>query len=123
MIILQAPHELIQTTTVLPNPRDNDTTSLTLGMNLHRSMDGTVRTYIKSNDRYRLQYEIEMTRSKSLELEAFFDAYFNENIRLTDWDNNVYVVKLMTVPVSFSPIRKNEDVETKIEFEGTKING
>lgn len=123
MIILQAPHEIIQTTTLLPDPEFHDEENRQVVMNLQYAMDGTSFTNIKSNDRIKLVYDFNLTRFKSLELFAFIDAYFDYNIRLTNWKNEVWVVNIVNNPQDFVAIAFKEINTIRLEFEGELLGG
>ena len=123
MIILQAPHELIQTTTLLPNPILGDEESPALDMALRRAMDGTVYTKIKTNSRSQLTYNFELTYLKALELEAFITAYYVENIRLTNYKDEVWVMKISTDPFDKTVAKRGEITTVSLRFEGVKIDG
>ena len=56
MIVLQAPHSLIQTTTILPDPEWNDGEGIMSTMSLNSAEDGTLYSYVKRTDRRKLGY-------------------------------------------------------------------
>jgi len=123
MIILQAPHELIQLTTVLPNPVFGDGENIASEMTLRRSMSGLAYTTIKTNDRHKLTYDFILTRKKALELQIFVKTYYDQNIRLTNHKDEVWLVKLLTDPFQFEINKRFERNSISLEFEGERLNG
>lgn len=123
MIILQAPHEIIQTTSFLPNPEFHDEQNAQIVSNLQYAMDSTPYTCIKQNTRNKLVYDFNLTRLKSLELFEFIKAYFNFNIRLTNWKNEVWVVNIVNNPQDFMAVAIKEINTIRLEFEGELLGG
>lgn len=123
MIILQAPHTLIQTTSVFPSAELGDTLSPKGKINVQRAMDGTTRTYIKSTTRKKLVFNLSMTREKSIEMREFYFAYNDQPIRLTTWDSDVWVVYFMDDRLNIEIPKRGEFCNLQLVFEGEKING
>lgn len=126
-VILQAPFDLIQTSVVLPNPLLDDNESLVSNLTLRRSMDNSIRTYVKTNNSRRIRYTFTLDRLKGLELEAFFDAYNGTDIRMINWKGQIWKVKLITNPLDFVQTGRygpNSDrTDINLEFEGVILNG
>ncbi len=126
-VLLQAPFELIQTSVIIPNPLLDDNQSLVSNLTLRRSMDNTVRTYVKKSPNSRLRYTFTLSRLKSLELEAFFDSYNGADIKMLNWKGEIWKVKLITNPVDFVQTRRAEPngdrTDVNVEFEGILLNG
>ena len=109
-----------QTTTVLPNPAWSDSEQLTGEVTIKRSINGGVYTYIKSkNDRRRLLFQFRLTRSKSLELKAFINAYYSSKIYLIDHENQRWIGNLLNNPFELEALF-GEEQNIQLEFEGIK---
>jgi hypothetical protein len=126
-VLLQAPFGLIQTSVIIPNPLLDDNQSLVSNLTLRRSMDNTVRTYVKKSLNHRLRYTFSLSRLKSLELEAFFDSYNGADIKMLNWKGEIWKVKLITNPVDFVQTGRAEPggdrTDVNVEFEGVMVNG
>lgn len=110
-----------QTTTVLPDPEWNDSENLTDEIIVKRSMVGTIYTYTKTkNARRRLLMRFNLTRQKALELRAFIRAYYSSEIKLTDHENQVWLVKFTSNPFEFATPSTAEWRSIELEFEGVK---
>lgn len=119
MVILQAPVPAIQTTTVLPNPRLNDSEAQTHTVEAPKfALDGTMYGHVKSNTRSKLQYIFQLHRLKALELRAFVSSYYRATIRLTNHKGEVWQVKLVSNPFEFETASRGEFVEIVLECEG-----
>jgi len=122
MIILQAPHTLIQTTSVFPNAELGDTLAPQSQINVLRSASGKTFTYVKKNNRRKLTYNISLTREKAIELREFYKAYNDQPIRLTNWNNEVWVVYFIEDSINIEILGRSEFCTIHVQFEGTKIN-
>ncbi len=128
MFIIQAPYPLIQTTSILPDPKFSDAESLQVEVNRKLAVDGTRRTYIKRKDRRKLLWSFKMTRNKALELRAFVYAYFASIIKITDHNDRVWIGNFINNPFEFdttdrggppiNPMPRGELVAIDLEFEG-----
>ncbi len=123
MILLQAPHEIIQTTTLLPDPEFHDEQEREVHAIVKYAMDGTIYTTRKRNNSQKLTYDFNLTRLKSLELFEFIKAYFPYNIRLTNWKNEVWVVKILNDPIDFTAVAIKEINTVRLEFRGELLGG
>ena len=121
MIILQAPYESIQFTTILPNPEFSDTINNEVGISVKRSMNGTLYSYVKTSDRKKLIYDFNMTREKSLELLEFIKVYHYYNIKMTNFKGEVWNVKLITDLHDLTAITIGEYQTIRLEMSGIKI--
>lgn len=130
MFTLQAPHPLLQTTIILPNPRFGDSESLRVEVIIKRAINGTRYTYIKrkgTNSR-KLQWTFKVTRNKSLELKAFIQSYFASTIVVTDHNDRKWIGNFTNNPFELStdsraapaiaPMPRGESVVITLEFEG-----
>jgi hypothetical protein len=121
MIVLQAPHYLIQTTTILPNPDYEDAEGLASALITKTARDGTLYTYVRSNQRRILSYEWFLTREKALELEAFLKAYYGEEMRLTNHKDEVWRVKIIDDILEFNTPMRQERQMIALQFEGVRL--
>ena len=131
MFTLQAPHPMLQTTTVLPNPQFGDGESLTDKVALQHSMNGKRYTYVKRKQRRKLQWSFHLSRPKGLELQAFIKAYFASEIRITDHTGRVWLGNFTSNPFDFdtearaapaiAPMPRGEQQVITLEFEGTLL--
>jgi len=111
-----------QTTTILPNPQWNDSENLTSSVNVRRSMNGMVYTYVKTkNSRRKLSMTFKLTHQKGLELRAFIRSYFRSPITLVDNEGQTWSVKFTSNPFEFSTSSPSEGQDIHLEFEGVKL--
>ncbi len=116
MIILTA----YQTTTLLPNPQQDDSEALTATVVQKRAIDGTLYTYIKTkNQRRKLLFNFKLTPQKALELRAFIRAYYASSVTLKDHLDQTWVGHFTNDP--FELVSETADWHTiQLEFEGIK---
>lgn len=121
-LILQAPLPLLTTTTVLPSPEFNDSGARQHSMTVHRSIDGTKRTYVKSTARQKLLYTVNLTTLKAIELKAFIKAYYRAQIKLINHKDEVWFVNFTSNPFDFAVKGRGEPgreiVQVTLELEG-----
>ncbi len=116
MIILTA----YQTTTVLPNPQQDDSEALTAEVITKRTMDGTLYTYIKTkNQRRKLLFNLKLAPQKALELRAFIRAYYASLVTLKDHLNQTWIGHFTNDPFEFAS-ETSEWHSMQLEFEGIK---
>lgn len=120
-VYLQAPHELLQTSIQLPSPNLGDTLNPASEITIRNSMNGVLYSYVKSNGRIEFTWEFNLAKEKAIELEEFIKAYSSENIRVVDWRERVYLVKLVNLPISFSAMSLNERQQIRLQFEGVRL--
>jgi hypothetical protein len=129
MFQLSAPHPLLQTTTVLPNPLFSDQEGLTANVTRKTAMDGTRYTYVKRKEsRRKLKWSFRLRRNKALELRAFVFAYFASRIKIIDHNGRVWVGNVTNNPFEFDtperaapaidPLPRGEMQTIDLEFEG-----
>lgn len=121
MIILQAPHTLIQTTSIFPNASLGDTVSPMGDIKIHRMMDGVTRTYVKSTNRRKLVYNLNLEREKAIELLEFYFAYTDQPVRLTNWLGEVWVVYFIEDSLNIEILKRDERCTVQLVVEGDKI--
>jgi hypothetical protein len=126
-VILRAPYPLLQTTTVLPNPEFSDSESPRQTVEIKRAVNGTKYSYVKSNQRRKLQYGFQLTRMKALELRAFILAYYRATLLVTNHKGEVWQVKFTSNPFEFSGLGRaqgtpgGEYMDVTLELEGTLV--
>lgn len=125
---LQAPVPSLQTTIILPSPQFSDSEAPQGTIDIKRSINNTLYTYVKSNSRSKLTYTLILSRMAALELRAFILAYYRATIRLTNHKGEVWDVKFTSNPSEFSGKGRassdpgQETVEITLEFEGTRVS-
>lgn len=120
MLKFEAPYPSYNVTTILPNPELGDSEGLTASINKIYTMTGILFTYKKSKaNKRKLLFNLEISRQKSLELEAFIELYFKEKIRLTDHMDQIWLGYLMNNPFE-SVSTTDEWQQITLEFEGIK---
>ena len=120
-VYLQAPHELIQTSIELPSPNLGDTYNPASEVVIRNAMSGKLYSYTKSNNRIEFSWDFNLAKEKAIELEEFIKVYSAENIRIIDWRERVYLVKLVNLPVDFAAIAINERQQIRLQFEGERL--
>lgn len=119
-LILQAPYPTIQTTSLLPSPQFSDSEAPQQAINIRRAMDGTRRTYIKSNELSKLVYTFALWRGKALELRAFIESYYFATIKLTNHKGEIWLVNFSTNPFESTD---QELTQVTLEMQGTLLSG
>jgi len=130
MFILQAPYPAISLTTFLPNPQLGDSISPTCSLDKKFAKDGTRYIYVKSRDsRKKMVWTFVLSQAKSLELQAFFDIFNSEQIKITDHLNKIYIGYFTSNPFEFESIRRAvaspgnySQHQIQVEFEGFQQN-
>jgi hypothetical protein len=128
MFTLQAPYPLLQTTTILPDPKWSDSEAAMIAVSRKLAIDGTKYTYVKVKGRRKLSWPFRLTRNKALELRAFIQCYFFSMIQVTDYNGRVWLGNFVENPFEFdtaesagpgiSPLPRGEFVQIQLEFEG-----
>lgn len=119
-VIIQAPWDLIQTTTLLPSPNFGDYINPQVETVIRNSENGVIYSYVKTNERVKRSWDFRLTVNKSKELFAFIERYGSLEWRITDWEDRVYKMKLLTNPVEFTSTGPGM-VSTRLEFEGVRL--
>ena len=114
------------TTVALPLPIFGDTQKRKDQFNLKRSMNGTIYTYVKTNDRQDLSYTFRLDRIKGLELRNFLMIHHSDIIELFNWKGETWIGRLTNNPIDliaasrFDPC--GEETRVTLDFEGIKIS-
>lgn len=127
---LVAPVPLVETTTVLPNPKFGDSEAATGELNILRTVTGLRRTYVKSKPRRKLQWDFDLTRNKAIELLEFYRSYHGEKVFIKDHNDRRWEGFIVSNPLEIEMARRGlptrqgwpvgETCTATIEFEGTR---
>ena len=99
--VFKGPWPNHKVTSILPNPKLGDSRSSQSTITVKRTMTGRVVTYSQPSDKETLVLPFELTRSKSLELEAFLNAYQSTTFFIElQHDSTQWEVQLVGEPVS-----------------------
>ena len=125
---LAAPHPLITSQTILPNPEWGDLEAYQATVDTKRTINNTQYTYVKVKDgRKRLSMRFRITQMKAIELKAFIEAYYLTPIQLTDHLDQRWIGWITTNPNEFETIglwagdtvgTGRTHVSIQLEFEG-----
>ena len=121
-VVLMAPHELVETTLILPRPDFGDDENLDLKVMYHQAMDGTIYSYVQTSDRIALSHNYILTREKAEELRRFFLAYSTSNIRLYNYDDTIWVVQFEDKELQITTQFNTEIKQASLNFIGTRLN-
>lgn len=91
-LILEGPWPAPSVVTTLPNPKFSDVENHNSSVSRQRSMNNALYSYCKDEGTTLLTYTFTLTRMKSLELQAFAQAFMGYSIRLTDHKNQKWIV-------------------------------
>ena len=93
-------------------------------------MDGTRYSYVKQKGYKKLKWTFKITRNKALELRAFIQFYFANQIKIVDHNDRVWIINLLNNPFEFTtnerggppipPMPRGEYVYIDIEAEGVE---
>jgi len=125
-ILLFAPFPAVAASIVLPRPMLGDKEGHACQMKLRRSMNGVVYTNVKTTNRRIFSYTFDMTVQKGYELQAFFEEYVAEHMKLQNWKGEIWDVQLLTNPIEYVNNRRNGpvgQVGVNLQFEGIKLSG
>lgn len=118
MFLIQAPYPAIEATIVLPNPQFSDARARTNSMNLQRSMDGGVYTYVKKTTLERVSYSFKLSRFKAEEVRQFLKYYQAEPMQFINHKDEIWRVHLTNDPVTLT---YETLVNLAIDAEGYKV--
>ena len=101
--IVQGPHPLLQSTLLLPNPREGNQKNLAASIQTMRSMDGTLYTYIKSKRGRKVhQWDFIGTKDKGREATEFIKLYSGGLVRITDHEGTAIVGYITINPLELA---------------------
>lgn len=117
-----APHNLPQTTIVLPNPKlSNDV----VGVNqviVKPFTDGSIKTYKRTSNRRIFSLSFELTQAKDEELRRFVRAYSAVQWRFFHWDQTTWAVYLLKPEYRSVSTAIDEYKEASLELEGFRLS-
>ena len=128
-VLLQHPYAAPTLNLTLPNPPFGNAEVLNIKTNYKFAMEGTVRSYKKTPINYKLIMTFKtlqeetcgsITYEEVTDLIDFIETAIGDFIKVTDWDSNVWKVKLLTSPAQFTQ-QNRAFHEVTLEFEGIKI--
>jgi hypothetical protein len=116
-------------TTRLPNPTFGDWDSPTHEVIIAKSMNDTLRTFVKSKDgRRKINFGFNLTRAKAIELLEFYRAHIDDFIRIDDHLDRTWKAKFAVNPIDLEstksltdgPLQSTGDSmgQVTLEFEG-----
>jgi hypothetical protein len=119
-MVLRAPAPAFVTAMILPDPNFDDSEAAQNSVATLFTKDGTLYTYVKSNARSKLHYDLTLDRMKAEELSAFIQAYYRAPVQIVNHKGEVWNVYFLSNPFEF------EDASARVsnitlEFEGTKV--
>jgi hypothetical protein len=128
--IIKAPYPNHKVTATLPSAKFDDARASESTVTIKRSMLGRKITYVNPSDRYTVVLPFILTRMKSLELEAFVQAYQSAHWEITLYDGSKWDCLLVGEPVSRAatqrigdnPTPGKEAVEVTLTFSAKRIS-
>lgn len=120
MITLEMPFVSPVLTFTLPNPKLGDSKQDSLGTKINYSMDGSVKTIIRTGQTVKLVWNFSLTNCANgrVDIEDMIQLYANDDIKITDWRGDIWKVKCVSNPVEFTESKNSQDVT--LEFRGIK---
>lgn len=119
-VTLQAPYDLIQASILLPSPNLGDEISPEVKVSIRNSMNGVIYSTVKTHNRFKFTWDLNLTNAKARELYVFNEYYNSMPWRVFDWNDVLYRAYLLSNPLQFTFVSRNS-VDVRLEFEGTKI--
>lgn len=99
MFLIQGPYPLLQSSIVLPSPREGNTNALASTLQVLRTSSGSIFTYIKAKrGRKKYRYDFRVSKDKATELTEFVDAYGGKAVKVTDHDGIIHIGYLTLNP-------------------------
>lgn len=114
-VILQCEAQIVD----LPNPKFDDSESLTDQIIVKRSMTGGVFTYIKTNKDHKFKYSFSLTNPQRKRLINFFIENSGRLIHLRNWKNELWLGYITNDLANTQ--NSNHDNQVDLEFQGQKI--
>lgn len=132
IVTLRAPYPTNKTTTRLPPPRFLNSRKTESDYQFKRTRKGRLLAYPRTNFDSELKLTFRITRQKSLELEAVFNAYQSGTFWLELHDGSTWAVKLTDNPFRRVAIGRRTDnradetggetIDVTLTFSGTKLS-
>lgn len=109
MMTIMGPYPNYQAVLVLPNPQKSNSRSLVASVNYYKGMDGTQYSYVRDTDEVRLEYQFQdLTKGKYNEFRQFLLSYSHSFIRVIDFEDNSWLVKITNHPISAVESREQQ---------------
>ncbi len=103
MFRLEGPYPLLKTTVLLPSPQIGNNRALQSTVQTMRSVDGTLRTYIKpKRGRRAFTWDFLVAKDKALEVKEFIRLYAGSMLKATDHNSDVYVGWMVLNPIELA---------------------
>lgn len=121
-VILTTPYPYINVSSILPNPKFDDSKAPELGVLVHRSMTGVLYTYVRKGERRIMSLPFVLTRMKALELQEVFRVYHAAPWSVTLHDGSVWIGELVNNPFAYNSADRaggwpgGETVEVTLQF-------
>lgn len=119
-VLLQAPANSPETTTILPSPELADVENSQKSLTIKRAMNGEKRTYVRRSPNRLLTYTFRLQRLKLLELEEFVRSYHSESILMINHKDELWTVRFVSNPFEFGIDRRGNDGVITLNLEGIK---
>lgn len=101
--IIQGPYPLMQSTLVLPSPREGNQKNLAATVQTMRAMDGTLYTYVKTKRSRKVhQWDFLGTKDKGREAVEFIELYAGGLVRVTDHEGTSIVGYITINPLELA---------------------
>lgn len=95
--VIQGPYPNMRTTLLLPSPEEGNTDNLQSSVQILRSMNGKVYTYIKpKRGRQRYRWDFVASKDKGLEAKDFVKQYAGDLVQIVD-HNEVLRIGWLTI--------------------------
>ena len=101
--IVQGPYPLMQSTLVLPSPREGNQKNLAASVQVMRSMNNTVYTYVKTKRGRKVhQWDFIGSKDKGREVVQFIELYAGGLVRITDHEGNSHIGYVTVNPLELT---------------------
>jgi len=121
MFQIKAPFPNPQTIIVLPSPEFGDGRARVNAMNLQRTVDGSVRTYIKRITNEKIGYSFKLSRAKGEEFRQFMLLYLPYQMEFVNHKDELWRVYITNDPTQLSFDSPSETCSVTLEAEGYKL--
>ncbi len=120
-VILQAPANLIETITVLPDPLIGDNYAPEEIISLITAMSGKNRTYINKLSTYKILMNFELDLLKAYELFAFYSEYIGKEIQMIDHHGSIWRGHITSNPLELRTSGSGRLNSCDYEYKNTTI--
>ena len=120
-VFLEAPYPNRLVVIRLPNPTLNNTVNSPYYTNIIKTMNGSVKTIIKTSGDLILKHNYQLRYAKAQELYEFYKEYGNEKMRMIDYNDIQYIGHIINDPFSFQRDGREDFTTLTLEFRGKKF--